>query len=168
MKKYILYLLIIFSCFIIFIYHVSAAGTTTDKYPNNGLTTEEMNKHIEASQAEDSSSSTSDDDTPTSPLYESCPIFVDANDGQPTDLYNTLQELFTMIKIATPALVIILSTIDYLGAIAKSDDSEIKKATNRTIRRVIIGLLIFFLPFLLDIIFDVFDLTDVSRCQIGT
>lgn len=167
MKKYILYLLIVFSCFTIFIYHVSAAGTTTDKYPNNGLTTEEMNERIEASQSEDSSTTTPGS-TPTAPLYESCPIFVDAYDGQPTDLYNTLQELFTMIKIATPALVVILSTIDYLGAIAKSDDNEIKKATNRTIRRVIIGLLIFFLPFLLDIIFDVFDLTDVSRCQIGS
>ena len=79
-----------------------------------------------------------------------------------------VQELFGFIKIATPALVIILSTIDYLGAIAKSNDDEVKKANKRTVKRVVIGLAIFFLPFLLDIVFEIFGLVDVSRCGIGS
>ena len=55
-----------------------------------------------------------------------------------------------------------------LGVSPGASDDEIKKATNRTVKRLIIGVLIFFLPFLLDFIFDVFGFTDISRCGIGT
>ncbi len=133
-----------------------------DRYPNNGLTSDEIILRGGSEESDDENSDIQDD------LYETCPIFIDKSDGQPNDLYNMLQELFGFIKIATPALVIILSTIDYLGAIVKSNDDEVKKANKRTIKRVVIGLAIFFLPFLLDIIFNIFGLVDVSRCGIGS
>ena len=133
---------------------------TEDRYPNNGLTKEEIILRGGAEEEEENNAEQSD-------MYAYCPIFVDKRTGQPNDLYNMLQEFFEFIKIATPALVIVLSTIDYLGAIAKSNDDEVKKANKRTIKRVIIGLAIFFLPFLLDIVFRIFGLVDVSRCGIG-
>lgn len=134
-----------------------------DRYPNNGLSEDELNlrqDHI--------ASSDDNNKVPQSDLYKECPIFVDKSDGKPTELYNMLQDIFNFIKMATPVLVIVLSTIDYLGAIAKSNDDAVKKANSRTIKRVIIGLAIFFLPFLLDIVFRIFGLVDVSRCKIGT
>ena len=118
-------------------------------------------ERVEATEEEEENNAEQSD------MYAYCPIFVDKRTGQPNDLYNMLQEFFEFIKIATPALVIVLSTIDYLGAIAKSNDDEVKKANKRTIKRVIIGLAIFFLPFLLDIVFRIFGLVDVSRCGIG-
>ena len=135
---------------------------TEDRYPNNGLTPEEE------ALRQDSVSSDGNENVPQSDLYTHCPIFVDESDGQPTELYNMLQDLFNLIKIASPALVIVLSTIDYLGAIAKSNDDAVKKANSMTVKRIIIGLAIFFLPFLLDIVFEIFGLVDVSRCGIGT
>ena len=94
-------------------------------------------------------------------------IFV-SSDGSYTALYDFMQDLFSLIKIVAPALVIILSTIDYIKAITNSNADEMKKANGRTIKRLIIGLIIFFLPFILDILFELLGLYDLSRCNIGT
>ena len=75
--------------------------------------------------------------------------------------------LFTLIKIAAPALVIILSTVDYVKAITNSDDSSMKKVTQKIGKRIIFGFLIFLLPFLLDLLFHLFGLYDLSTCDIG-
>ena len=55
-----------------------------------------------------------------------------------------------------------------LGISPDATDDEVKKANKRTIKRVAVGLVIFFLPFLLDILFEIFGLVDASRCGIGT
>ncbi len=94
-------------------------------------------------------------------------IFVDKN-GNYTDLYDFVQGLFTLIKIVTPIIVIALSTFDYIKAITASNADEMKKTNSRTIKRLIVGLFIFFLPFILDILFELFGLYDLSRCNIGT
>ena len=94
-------------------------------------------------------------------------IFID-EDGNYTELHEFVQGLFTLIKIATPIIVIALSTFDYIKAIASSNADEMKKTNSRTIKRLIVGLLIFFLPFILDILFELFGLYDLSRCNIGT
>ena len=85
-----------------------------------------------------------------------------------TELGSFMQDLFTLIKIATPVIIIILTTIDYVKAIASSNADDMKKTNSRTIKRLIIGLIIFFLPFILDILFNLFGLYDLSRCNIGT
>ena len=94
-------------------------------------------------------------------------IFID-KDGNYTELHEFVQGLFTLIKIATPIIVIALSTFDYIKAIASSNADEMKKTNSRTIKRLIVGLIIFFLPFILDILFELFGLYDLSRCNIGT
>lgn len=77
-----------------------------------------------------------------------------------------LQDIFTAIKVLAPALVIILSTIDYIKAIAASNQDAMKKANQRTIKRVVIGLIVFFLPFLLDLLFELFGVYDLTTCDI--
>ena len=83
------------------------------------------------------------------------------------ELGEFVQGLFTLIKITAPALVIILSTIDYVKAIINSDDSDMKKVTQKMVKRIIFGFLIFLLPFLLDLLFHLFGLYDLSTCGIG-
>ena len=89
------------------------------------------------------------------------------NSEELNELGEFFQGLFTLIKIATPALIIILTTYDYIQAILHQDDSEIKKTSKRTVKRLIIGILIFLLPFLLDLLFHLFGLYDISTCGIG-
>ncbi len=93
-------------------------------------------------------------------------IFVDCN-GEYTVLKEFLDDLFLLIKIAAPVLVIVLSTIDYVKALANSNADELKKTNKRTIMRLIIGLLIFLLPFLLDLLFQLFGLYGLNTSGIG-
>jgi len=92
-------------------------------------------------------------------------LFLKKN-GELNELGEFVADAFLLIKIAAPILVIVLSTIDYLKAIMNSNSDEIKKANQRTIKRLIIGLIIFFLPFLLDLLFHLFGLYDISKCNI--
>ena len=93
-------------------------------------------------------------------------IFVDEF-GNYTEFHKFMEEIFMLIKIATPIIVIALSTFDYIKAITSSNADEMKKANGRTIKRIVIGLLIFFLPYLLEILFELFGLYDISTCGIG-
>ena len=65
-------------------------------------------------------------------------------------------------------MVIILSTIDYIKAIAASSQDDIKKTNQRTIKRMITGVIVFFVPLLLDILFNLFGVYDISTCGIGS
>ena len=85
-----------------------------------------------------------------------------------TELGQAVDDLFTLIKVITPIIVIALSTMDYIKAIASSNADDMKKANQRTIKRLIVGLIVFFLPFLLEILFELFGLYDLSTCGVGT
>ncbi len=99
--------------------------------------------------------------------YFSCDtLFYDA-DGNETTLKLFFDDLFFLIRIVTPVLVIILTTIDYMKAIASSNADATKKANERTIKRLVVGLLIFFLPLLLEILFELFGLYNIGTCGIG-
>ena len=84
-----------------------------------------------------------------------------------TSLGQFLQDIYFLMRVGAPALVLILSTIDYIKAITSSNADELKKANGRTVKRLIIGILVLLLPFLLDVLFDLFGLYDLSRCNIG-
>lgn len=88
-------------------------------------------------------------------------------DGAYNSLYYVLQDAFTLIKFAAPILVIVLSSMDYIKAITSHDAEGLKKANTKFIKRLVIGVLIFLLPFLLDLVFEAFGLYDLSTCGIG-
>ena len=95
-------------------------------------------------------------------------IFKKNNSDEFNDLGQFLQDLFLGIRILAPAMVIILSTIDYIKAIAASSQDDIKKTNQRTIKRMITGVIVFFVPLLLDILFNLFGVYDISTCGIGS
>lgn len=169
MKKNILFLII----FIVTIFGINTSVNAKSIHPNvSALNIIEYrfddDDPKDATNAPGSNISSIETDTKDyTPSKSNCPIFVNS-DGTTNQLYELVQEAFTFIKILTPILVGVLSLIDYIKAITSSNDDEVKKATQRTIKRLVIGILLFFLPFLLDLLFDIFGLTDVSRCGIGT
>ena len=89
-------------------------------------------------------------------------------DGSLTELGEMLEDLFLFIKILVPVIVIILTTIDYIKAIAASNDDAIKKTTKNTVIRLIVGIILFFLPYLMELLFYLFGLYDLSTCGIGS
>ncbi len=64
-----------------------------------------------------------------------------------------LKQILSFIRFLAPILIIGLSIIDFIKATASQDDSEIKKAANKLVKRMVIGTIIFILPTLLELIF---------------
>ena len=99
--------------------------------------------------------------------------FYDFGDGEGIScdslesFFEALKGIYTLIKIAAPVLVIVLSTMEYIKAIAASNADDVKKTHSRTIKRIIVGLLVFFLPNLLDLLFHIFGLYNINGCNIG-
>lgn len=68
-------------------------------------------------------------------------------------LKTQLQHLYDIMKIAVPVLIFVLSIVDFIVAIAGNEE-QMKKATNKLIKRLIVGLLFFVIPIILDMLFE--------------
>jgi hypothetical protein len=65
-----------------------------------------------------------------------------------------LKDILSLLRFAVPILIIGLSVVDFIKAVAAQDQNEIKKAANKFAKRLVIGVLIFLLPTILDLILD--------------
>lgn len=73
-----------------------------------------------------------------------------------------LQQIFNIIKIVGPVLVIVLSSIDFAQVIIKNDDEAMAKAQKKLIIRLILAAALFFIPLLVEVALKVFGLTGSS------
>lgn len=71
-----------------------------------------------------------------------------------TEFNNILQEIFTIIKIAVPILVIVLCSVDIARAVIAQDDKAVKEALSSSIKRIIIGVVVFFVPTLINVLLE--------------
>lgn len=71
-----------------------------------------------------------------------------------TEFNNILQEIFTIIKIAVPILVIVLCSVDIARAVTAQDDKAVKEALSSSIKRIIIGVVVFFVPTLINVLLE--------------
>lgn len=65
-----------------------------------------------------------------------------------------IRDVYTAIQVAIPILVILLCTVDIAKAVIAQEEKDMQAAISKSIKRVIIGLAIFFIPGLLDAILD--------------
>lgn len=70
------------------------------------------------------------------------------------DLLNILQEVFTFIKICVPILCVIFITIDIASAVISDGAKNMNTALNRSVKRLIIGVVIFFIPTLVNLLLN--------------
>ena len=75
----------------------------------------------------------------------------------PNDPAYYLSFAFKLLKYLAIIVLFVFTIIEYAKAIAASDDKAIKKATQNTIKRLIIAVIIFFLPTLIEFILDLLD-----------
>lgn len=83
-----------------------------------------------------------------------------------TGVVDILNEVFLWVKISVPAICIVLCTLDMAKATIAQDDKGMKVATSKVIKRLIIGVVIFFVPILLDTILVMVGLTS-GTCGIS-
>lgn len=72
--------------------------------------------------------------------------------------------LARLILIAAPIILIIMGTIDFLGAVSASDEKAMKKAMNNLVKRFVICVVIFLLPLLVNIVMGWTVFNDFSAC----
>ena len=77
-------------------------------------------------------------------------LFGDKND--PDSLANLIHSILQYIRIIVPILIILLGMIDLAKAVIASKEDEMKKAQSTFIKRVIIGVAVFFVPVLVDVV----------------
>lgn len=76
----------------------------------------------------------------------------------PKSLYSLLQYAFLAIKFITPALVLVLCIMDFVRATAAQDEKVMKDAQLNCIKRIIAGVIIFFVPNLINILLELSNL----------
>ena len=82
------------------------------------------------------------------------------------DLTEVLKDIYKAIQIAVPILVILLCSVDILKAVTAQEEKDMSAAVARSVKRVIIGFAIFFVPILIDAILDLAGLAS-GTCHIG-
>lgn len=73
-------------------------------------------------------------------------------------LRNFFDEYWRIIMICSPALVILMTILDFFKAITSSDSERIKKSANDAFKRTIAFIILLFLPFIINTIFGWFGL----------
>lgn len=69
---------------------------------------------------------------------------------------NFLQQAFTIMSYAGPILCLVLSIMDFAKAAASQDKDALMKTGKITIKRIILALILFFLPVLINYLFPLF------------
>lgn len=68
--------------------------------------------------------------------------------------YKLISEVYHAFLLIVPALVVLLCTVDMARAVIAQDDGAIKKAQGDAIKRIIAGIIMFFIPVLLNLILN--------------
>lgn len=69
------------------------------------------------------------------------------------EIWLLVGNIVNIIKIVIPILIIVLACIDFGKAVVSSDEKEIKKSSGTLIKRVIAGVVIFFIPTIVGLCF---------------
>ena len=81
--------------------------------------------------------------------FKSCQDILGAN------VYKILQKFFKMIYVIVPFLVLVLGMLDLGKAVLSSKEDEIRQAKKRFTKRIAMGLLVFIVPTIINILFYV-------------
>lgn len=96
---------------------------------------------------------------------------VPVNCGMLSEIIPYLQKVFNLIKIIVPIALICFGIIDFTTPILSNDKEALNKAASRFIKRCIIGIIVFFVPTLVNILLNIYnDVSgyDASTCGLAT
>ncbi len=81
-------------------------------------------------------------------------------------LQKILNDAFLAIKICVPILCVVLISIDILSAVTSGDEKNMKDAQSKAVKRLIIGIVIFFIPTFINLLLKWIGYT-TGTCGIG-
>lgn len=155
MKKIVFITLFIFAVFVFI--PVNTAALSTGEYVDIAIKTPKVTSSSDINDLMDDY----DEDA-----YQTC----DGDDSilgdpdNPDSVAWLLDQILTYATIAGMLLVVVLSSVDFLTVIVKSDDESMAKAARKFGLRLIFAILLFFVPTITNAILDIFGLTSQSTC----
>lgn len=137
--------------------------------PNNDYVKVTYGNLISAADLVDPSDPDDPDSSEDNPYGEAtCEGLLGARDSEGNYQEDTtgwlLQKVFDYMKLAAIIMIFAFSAIDYAKAIVDQDADAIKTATIKFGKRLVIGIIIFLLPVLINLILSVID---QSTCGVG-
>lgn len=78
--------------------------------------------------------------------------FSDSCDVLGSSFVDIMNEAWGIIMIIIPILLVALIILDMMKAVSSNDDKQVNDAKVKAIKRVVIGVLIYFLPMLVNVI----------------
>lgn len=76
-----------------------------------------------------------------------------------------IKNLFKTIQYAGPILVAIFTIMDFVKAVLSGEAEDMKKASNKLIKRLIAVVLLFFIPLICDMLLDLTGITTSNNCS---
>lgn len=80
---------------------------------------------------------------------------------QMTEIVNNV---FSFVQYLAPVLIAALSIVDFVKASLSGDDGDMKKASQKLVKRAICGVLLFFIPLLCKVLFGIAGITVPEYC----
>lgn len=118
-------------------YYISNNKSDVEKYATTELKTDYV-----------LSPCTNNDDKPSTPSKEGCELIGDT-------IRKYINDAMSYIRIGVPILLIGLIIFDFSSAIFADSDDKMKKAQGRVFKRIIIAIIIFFVPTLINLLFNI-------------
>lgn len=88
---------------------------------------------------------------------------------QETKTYGYIKDIFFLVQIIVPILLLALGSLDFLKAVAAQNDDAMKKAQKSFINRLIVSVAIFLVPVVLNVLFGFLtNAFEITTCGIGT
>ena len=73
------------------------------------------------------------------------------------DIWILIGKVIRIILIVIPVIIVLLGTLDLGKAVMAGEDKEIKEAQKMFVKRLIYGVVIFFIPYLVAGVYSLFD-----------
>ena len=73
------------------------------------------------------------------------------------DIWKLVGQVIRIILIVIPVILVLLGTFDLGKAVMAGDDKEIKEAQKMFVKRLIYGVVIFFIPYIIAGVFSLFN-----------
>ena len=91
-------------------------------------------------------------------------ILGDPNKDNPATPAYYLSFIFSIMRYAAIVILIVMTIMDFTGAVAAQDNDIMKKSISKLSKRFIMCIIIFFLPTLIDFILKFLHNSQISDC----